>query len=75
MVVKKYCFCYQGETIHHVFITCLLARMVWRIVFLAFNITPPTNITNMVKGSQYKIISANPSGFLCFNMGYLECAQ
>ena len=37
---KKCCFCDQDETIQHLFITCPLACMVWRIVYLAFNIRP-----------------------------------
>ena len=44
---KKWYFCDQDETIQHLFITCPLARMVWRVVFLAFNLIPPTSITNM----------------------------
>ena len=44
---KKCCFCDQDETIQHLFITCPLAKMVWRIVHMAFNIYPPTSITNL----------------------------
>ena len=44
---NKCCFCDQDETIQHLFITCPLAKMAWRIVFLAFNISPPTSISNM----------------------------
>jgi hypothetical protein len=43
----KCCFCDQKEIIQHLFITCPLARIVWRIVHTAFNIIPPTNITNL----------------------------
>ena len=35
---KKCCFCDQDETIQHLFIDCPLAKMVWRIVHMAFNI-------------------------------------
>ena len=44
---KKYCFCDQDETIQHLFILCPLAKMVWRIIFMAFNIHPPNNIKNL----------------------------
>ena len=44
---KKCCFCDQDETIQHLFIECPLAKMVWRIVHMAFNIYPPKNITNL----------------------------
>ena len=58
---KKCCFCDQDETIHHLFITCPLARMVWRVVHLAFNIRPPVNITNMfgnwLKGVSKKLVA------------------
>jgi hypothetical protein len=41
------CFCDQEETIQHLFISCLIAKMIWRIVFMTFNIPSPLNITNM----------------------------
>jgi hypothetical protein len=41
------CFCDQEETIQHLFISCPFAKMIWRIVFMTFNIPPPFNITNM----------------------------
>ena len=44
---QKCCFCDQVETIQHLFIMCPFAKMVWRIVHMAFNLTPPTNITNL----------------------------
>ena len=40
----------QEETIHHLFISCPLAKMTWRIVHLAFNIKPPSDITNLFGG-------------------------
>jgi hypothetical protein len=43
----KCCFCDQDETIQHLFIDCPFAKMLWRIVFLTFNIPPPANITNL----------------------------
>ena len=44
---KKCCFCDQNETIQHLFITCPFAKMVWRIVHMAFNLKPPNNITHL----------------------------
>jgi hypothetical protein len=44
---KKCCFCDKDESIQHLFLSCPLAKIVWQIVYMAFNITPPTNITNM----------------------------
>ena len=44
---KKCCFCDQEETMQHMFISCSFAKMVWRIVFMAFNIKPPCSIANL----------------------------
>jgi hypothetical protein len=41
------CFCDQKETVQHLFITCPFTRMIWRIVYMSFNIPPPLNITNL----------------------------
>jgi hypothetical protein len=39
--------CDQDETIQHLFIECPLAKVVWRIVHMAFSLSPPKNITNL----------------------------
>ena len=44
---KKCCFCDQDESIHHLFISCPFAKVIWRIVHMTFNLSPPTNITNL----------------------------
>ena len=44
---KKCCFCDQDETIQHLFFSCPFAKMIWRIVHMAFNISTPTSINNM----------------------------
>ena len=43
----KCCFCGSQETIEHLFISCPFARLLWRIVNFAYDLPPPTNITNM----------------------------
>jgi hypothetical protein len=43
---KKCSHCDQDETIH-LFIECPLAKVVWRIVHMAFSLLPPKNITNL----------------------------
>jgi hypothetical protein len=45
---QKCCFCDNNETIDHLFISCPFAKLIWRKVFFAYNIPPPSNITNMV---------------------------
>ena len=37
-------FCAQDETIKHLFLNCPLAKLLWRSVHIAFNITPPNSI-------------------------------
>jgi hypothetical protein len=44
---QKCCFCNELETIHHLFLACPFAKIVWRMVYLTFNLPPPANITNM----------------------------
>jgi hypothetical protein len=44
---RRCCFCDQDETIQHLFIDCPFAKMVWRVVYMTFNISPPANITNL----------------------------
>lgn len=44
---KKYSFCDWEETIQHLFISYPFARLMWRVVFIAFNLLPPTSISNM----------------------------
>jgi hypothetical protein len=41
------CFCDQKEAVQHLFISCPLAKMVWRIVHMTFSIIPPTSIANL----------------------------
>ena len=47
MDAKKCCFCDQDETIKHLFFSCPLAKMTWRIVHMAFNIKPPNDTSNL----------------------------
>jgi hypothetical protein len=44
---SKCCFCNQEETIHHLFISCPLAKIMWRIVHIALNIPAPSSIENL----------------------------
>jgi hypothetical protein len=46
---KKYCFYNQDESIQHLFLVCPLAKVVFRIVHLLFNIIPPKNRTNLFR--------------------------
>jgi hypothetical protein len=46
-VAKKCCFCNQDESIQHLFFVCPMAKVVYRIVYMDFNIIPPKNINNL----------------------------
>jgi hypothetical protein len=40
-------FCGEQETVEHLFISCSFAKLIWRTVNFAYNLPPPTNVTNM----------------------------
>ena len=44
---KQCVFYHSDETVEHLFISCPFARNIWRLIHFTFNISPPTNITNM----------------------------
>lgn len=44
---KKCVYYDQDETIQHLFFQCPMARLVWRTVFVTFNLPPPSCVTNM----------------------------
>jgi mannosylglycoprotein endo-beta-mannosidase len=44
---KTCCFCDQDETIQHLFFQCPFAKVIWRIVHMAFGVSAPKNITNI----------------------------
>lgn len=44
---KKCCFCNEDETIQHLYLACRFAHLIWRMVNVAFNLPPPTSISNM----------------------------
>ena len=44
---KKCVFCDSEESIDHLFFTCPFAHGLWTIVQYAFNIIPPSNVSNM----------------------------
>ena len=44
---SKCCFCDQDETIQHLFFSCPFAKILWRIIYMTFNIPTPTNVRNL----------------------------
>jgi hypothetical protein len=43
----KYCFCDSDKTIEHLFLSWPFPKVVWRIVYITYNIPPPSNIKNI----------------------------
>ena len=49
-VLKTCChvdFCDRDETIKHLFLDCLLAKVLWQTIHIAFNITPPNSVNTL----------------------------
>jgi hypothetical protein len=44
---SKCCFCDHDETIQHLFFACPFAKILWRIIYLTFNIPAPMNVNNL----------------------------
>jgi len=44
---KQCCFCMNDETIAHLFFGCLMARLLWRIIFITFGLTKLNNIVHL----------------------------
>jgi hypothetical protein len=42
---QKCCFC--DEPMEHLFLDCPFAKIVWSMIYFAYNISAPINITNM----------------------------
>ena len=45
---KKCCFCDCNETIKHIFFDCQHAKIIWRIVHIATELSPPKSIYHML---------------------------
>src|SRR4051812_9467764 len=61
MGCQKCCFCDSLESIEHLFLYCPFARIIWRMMFFAFDITPPTNINNMFDNCLHGVDKQNKS--------------
>jgi hypothetical protein len=44
---SKCCFCYQEETLQHIFFSCPFTRILWRIIFMTFSLPPPSSVANL----------------------------
>jgi hypothetical protein len=44
---SRCCFCDHEETVQNLFIDCPFIKIIWTIVHMAFNITPPNSIDHL----------------------------
>jgi hypothetical protein len=44
---KTCVFCNKDESIQHLFFKCPLVKNIWRIIFMTFSLSPPTNVNNL----------------------------
>ena len=44
---KQCCFCHKNEMIHHLFLDCRFAHLVWASVYAAWGIPRHLNVSNM----------------------------
>ena len=58
------CFCNNKETIQHLFFDCHVASFVWRIVLVAFGLTPPSNVSCFVS-TWFEQVDSNMRPLLC----------
>jgi hypothetical protein len=48
-------FCSNKEIIQHLFFDCILAKFVWRVVYLVAGMPPPNNISHMFRSWVYNM--------------------
>jgi hypothetical protein len=60
---SRCCFCDQDETIQHLFFTCPFAKILWRIIYMTFNIPDPSNVTNLF-GNWLKGVAKKDKGHI-----------
>jgi hypothetical protein len=77
---SKCYFCEKYEAMQNLFTDCPSLKILWHIVHISFNISPPKNIKNLFENWLHKVEKlekkgTNPGGLLCFIVGYLECKK
>jgi hypothetical protein len=45
--VAKCCFCDSLETIQYLFFDCALAKFIWRVIHITFDLSVPNNIKHV----------------------------
>ena len=64
-------FCTHDETIKHLFLDCPLAKLLWHLVYIPFNITPPNSIHTLF-GTWLNGGETNLDRSICITLGYME---
>jgi hypothetical protein len=41
------CFCNSDETVRHLFFDCVLAKFIWKVIHLTFDLRPLDNIRHV----------------------------
>jgi hypothetical protein len=65
-------FCDSQETVDHLFISCLFARLIWRVVHFTYNIPPTANNINIFGNWQNRIGKKTEAEF---HAGYWQVAS
>ena len=60
---SRCCFCDQNETIKHLFLDCPLAKLLWRTIHIAFNVSPPISIDTLF-GTWLTGVESNIAGHI-----------
>ena len=60
-------FCGADETNEHLFISCQLARQIWRLINFTFSITPPTSVNNLF-GNWLVGVDKDTKAYICIGV-------
>jgi hypothetical protein len=76
---KKCCFCDHDESIQHLFVRCPFVRIIWQLVYMAFNITHPWALSiclviGLMELKNLRKLKSELVFMLCSQL-YMACAQ
>ena len=71
---QQYCFCYEDETIQHLFFGCRVTRLVWASVYAAWGLPKLSGVSNMFENwlngisKDYKPLVLVGAAALCWSV-------
>ena len=71
---QQCCFCYENETIQHLFFDCRFTRLIWATVHVAWDIAQPHDVSNMFGNwmigvpKEYKQLVCVGAAVLCWSV-------